>query len=79
MIRPSFHLYASLVAEQRRKGYPLRLFVTVRPPTLPFLLATLSGEGARRLVFQVLAPMSIATLARRAWPADAYGRPAAAQ
>ena len=46
--------YAEVVAEQRREGYPLRPFLTVRPPTLAFLLAPLPGESARRLLLGAL-------------------------
>ncbi len=47
--------YAVTIAEQRRRGYPLRPFVTVRPPVLAFALAPLPGEGARRLAIGALA------------------------
>lgn len=57
--------YASLVAEQRREGYPLRPFVTVRPPALPFVLAALPGETARRLAVQVLALATLGVWAVR--------------
>ena len=46
--------YAEVTAEQRREGYPLRPFLTVRPPALSFLLAPLPGEGARRLLLGLL-------------------------
>ena len=54
--------YAEIIAEQRREGYPLRPFMTVRPPALAFLLAPLPDEGARRLL---LGALGLAVLA--AW------------
>lgn len=52
--------YPSVVAEQRREGYELRPFVTVRPPALSFLLAALGTEGMRRGGLAALAAGSLA-------------------
>ncbi len=51
--------YARTIAEQRREGYELKPFVTVRPPTLPFILAALGSEGARRAAVMALALASL--------------------
>jgi hypothetical protein len=51
--------YRRVIAEQRREGYELRPFVTVRPPALSFLLAALGPEQARR---GALAGLALATL-----------------
>ena len=42
--------YAAATAEQRAEGYPLRPFVTVRPPTLATVQATLGPIGSRLLL-----------------------------
>jgi hypothetical protein len=47
--------YPSVVAEQRRQGYPLKPFVTVRPPALSLLLAALRTDAARQTVLAILA------------------------
>jgi hypothetical protein len=47
--------YPSVVAEQRRQGYPLKPFLTVRPPALSFLLAALRTDAARQTALAVLA------------------------
>jgi hypothetical protein len=51
--------YARITADQRHEGYPLKPFVTVRPPTLAFALAALPGQTARRLA---MAALGLATL-----------------
>ena len=51
--------YARTIAEQRREGYELKPFVTVRPPTLSFILAALGSEGARRAAVIALALVSL--------------------
>ena len=52
--------YAHVIAEQRREGYQLKPFVTVRPPALSFLLAALGTETLRRLAIAALALASLA-------------------
>lgn len=47
--------YATVIAEQRAQGYPLKPFVAVRPPALSFLLAALPDVAARRIVLDLLA------------------------
>jgi hypothetical protein len=48
--------YARVMEEQRRRDYPLRPFVTVRQPTLAFLLAWLpGGDATGRLLLGALA------------------------
>jgi hypothetical protein len=47
--------YATVTAEQRAQGYPLKPFVAVRPPTLAFGLAALPDVAARRLALDALA------------------------
>jgi hypothetical protein len=48
--------YARVMDEQRRRSYPMRPFVTVRPPTLAFLLAGLpGGETTGRILIGALA------------------------
>jgi len=51
--------YPRVIAEQRREGYELKPFVTVRPPTLSFLLAALGSEAARRAALAALAAGSL--------------------
>ena len=52
--------YPRVIAEQRREGYELRPFVTVRPPTLSFLLAALGSDVARHGALALLALGSLA-------------------
>ena len=53
--RPSTY-YAQVMEEQRRRDYPVRPFVTVRPPTLSFMLAWApGGEMTGRILLGALA------------------------
>jgi hypothetical protein len=52
--------YRDVVAEQRREGYELKPFVTVRPPALSFLLAALRTDTLRRAALAGLALLSLA-------------------
>lgn len=53
------------VAENRVTGYPLRPFLTVRPPLLARALALLPDDGARRLALAMLAALTFAAWAVR--------------
>jgi len=56
--------YAAVVREHRLGDYPLRPFITVRPPTLAVAMAALSDAGARQLAIEVLA---VAVVAAWGW------------
>jgi hypothetical protein len=56
--------YPAAVREQRQGGYPLRPFLTVRPPTLALAMATLPGFPARKLAIEL---MSAAVVGAWAW------------
>ena len=51
--------YARAIAEQRREGYELKPFITVRLPTQSFLLAALGSDSARRAAVIGLALFSL--------------------
>lgn len=51
--------YRAAATEQRRRGYPLRPFVTVRLPTLAWLIAGLGGPA---IALRALKALGIATL-----------------
>jgi hypothetical protein len=51
--------YREVVAEQRREGYELKPFLTVRPPALSFLLAALRADALRRAALAGLALLSL--------------------
>lgn len=57
--------YDAAIAEHRATGYPLRPFLTVRPPLLAHILALLPGDGARRLALMTLAAVTFAAWAFR--------------
>jgi hypothetical protein len=52
--------YEAAIAEHRATGYPLRPFLTVRPPLLARSLALLPGDGSRRLALATLAAITFA-------------------
>jgi hypothetical protein len=56
--RSGLDYYEAAIATQRIKGYPVRPFVTVRMPTLTWLIAGLSYLWARAL-FLLLAAMTV--------------------
>jgi hypothetical protein len=56
--------YEVVVAEQRARGYPLRPVVTVRLPTLAWIVATL-GETGSRILLHLLALAAILALTVR--------------
>jgi hypothetical protein len=60
-IRSGENYYAVAVDEQRRGGYPVTPFVTVRLPTTAFIIANLGDTGAHIL------KIGIAVLALLAW------------
>lgn len=64
--------YAATAHEHRTHGYPLRPFVTVRLPTLAWMLTLLPGEIAQRAMLLLLA---LATVAAWAWRLAAAGTP----
>lgn len=53
------------VTENRVTGYPLRPFLTVRPPLLAWALAFLPDDGARRLALVMLGALTFAACALR--------------
>lgn len=57
--------YEAAVEEHRTTGYPLRPFLTVRPPLLADILAMLPGDGGRRLALLTLAAATFAAWAFR--------------
>ncbi len=62
--------YAAVAHEHREHSYPLRPFVTVRLPTLAWMLALLPGEIAQRAMLLLL---GLATVAAWAWRLAAAG------
>jgi hypothetical protein len=46
--------HQAAVDEQRRRGFPLRPFVTVRPPTLTWLIVGVGGKSIAQRVLQAL-------------------------
>jgi hypothetical protein len=60
--RHPLDFYPAAVAEQRREGYVLHPFVTVRPPAMAFLLALMPGNTFRKLA---IAGLGLAVMA--AW------------
>ncbi|KQP48968.1 hypothetical protein [Methylobacterium sp. Leaf108] len=65
--------YAAAVAEHRLRDYPLKPFVTVRPPTLATLQAGLGMAGAG-LLLALLVAVALVVLARRLETALPGGR-----
>ncbi|HKT54975.1 MAG TPA: hypothetical protein VJP88_11035 [Caulobacteraceae bacterium] len=63
-VRAGESYYPAATREQRKQGYPLRPFVTVRFPTLAVAMAALPAESARRLSLSALA---LTVLAAWAW------------
>lgn len=57
--------YAVVVREHRQHGYPLRPFVTVRLPTLAWILAWLPNPTAQRLILGLIALAAIMAWAAR--------------
>ena len=57
--------YAAAAGELRRGGYPLRPFMTMRPPLLAIALARLPGEAARGAALALLAAACFAAWAWR--------------
>jgi len=56
--------YPTVVRLQRERGYPLRPFVTVRPPTLAIVSATLGPTGTFALALGLIASNAIAWYVR---------------
>lgn len=56
--------YAAAVAEHRRRSYPLKPFVTVRPPTLAFIQGRLGEANAALLLAGLVGATLIALAAR---------------
>ena len=59
-VRSGRNYYAAATATQRETGYPVRPFVTVRLPTLTWLIAALSPTGAHLLMLLLVAATVIA-------------------
>lgn len=58
--------YQAAAAEQRRKGFPLRPFMTVRPPVLATLLAALpGGDVGGRVALGLLGGVALLLVLRR--------------
>ncbi len=57
------------VAAQRAGGFPLRPFVTVRPPALAVLMARVPDLATANLVMKALALIVLAAWTLRLWPA----------
>lgn len=51
--------YDAAVAEQRQRGFPLRPFVTVRPPALTWLIVAVGGKNVAQRVLQALGLVGI--------------------
>ncbi|HEY2480688.1 MAG TPA: hypothetical protein VGI30_00650, partial [Caulobacteraceae bacterium] len=60
---------AAAVAAQRAGGFPLRPFVTVRPPALAVLMARAPDLATANLVMKALALAVLAAWTLRLWPA----------
>lgn len=65
--------YAAAAAEHRLRDYPLKPFVTVRPPTLALLQARL-GPGGAGILLDLLVVIALVVLARRLETALPGGR-----
>lgn len=57
------------VAAQRAGGFPLRPFVTVRPPALALIMARLPDLASANLLMRLLAIAVVAAWTLRLWPA----------
>lgn len=57
--------YRSAAVEHRRRGYPLRPFVAVRPPALAGLITLIGGPGLALWVLRGLAVWTVCATARR--------------
>jgi hypothetical protein len=63
-VRSGRNYYIAATATQREAGYPVRPFVTVRLPTLTWLIAALSPPGAHLLMLLLVAATVIAWVIR---------------
>jgi hypothetical protein len=77
--------YAVAVAEQRAHGFPLRPFITLRPPTLAWVIVAAGGFDHALLLLRLLMAAAIAAFALRlraeggrAWPIAALASAAGA-
>lgn len=60
---------AAAVAAQRAGGFPLRPFVTVRPPALAVIMAALPDLASANLIMRLLAIAVVGAWTHRLWPA----------